>query len=49
MKIYQITHKDIVTYLLKAGIAEPEERTVPRERFCKHVSTATNLRDRSVR
>jgi hypothetical protein len=30
----------IVTCLLKAGIAEPDETAVVRERLCKYVSTA---------
>jgi hypothetical protein len=48
--IYQTTwchmpEDNIVICLLKAGIAEPEEMALARERLCKHISTATNSRD----
>jgi hypothetical protein len=38
-----------LTCLLKAGITEPEDMAVSRERLCKHVSTATKSCDRSNR
>lgn len=34
----------IVTCLLKAGIAEPEDTSVPRQFLCKHCSAATITR-----
>jgi hypothetical protein len=35
-----------VKCLLKVVIAEPEETAVAKKWLCKHVSTATNSRDR---
>jgi hypothetical protein len=35
----------VVTYLLKAKMAEPDEMVVARQWLCKHVSTATESRD----
>jgi hypothetical protein len=37
---------DIVTYLLKAGIAELVKMSVARQGFSKHVYRATESRDR---
>lgn len=39
----------IVTCLLKAGITVPQEIFLARDRLCKHVSTASDSRDRNNR
>jgi hypothetical protein len=33
--------ENIVTCLIKARIAEPEETVIEREQLCKHISAAT--------
>jgi hypothetical protein len=39
----------VVTYVPKAGITVPKETVVAKEQLCKHISTATDSRDRSKR